>query len=242
MPAKPKTAVLNAREARFAAEYVIDCNATQAAIRAGYAPKAAGQQGYDLLKRPHIAAKIKELGAKQEQRLEVTADRIIQEIAKIAFSNPANYLVIDSDGTIRPDFSRMTRHDMAAISQIEFDVVKGKVKPVGRRRKNGRAGGKPPVETRLSLVSKIKTWDKGTALQLLGRSQGIFSDSPPPPPDPNKDVKRQTLIRVLIQNLEGKAAAVHVQVDEDGKSGKVITGSLAGSAKALADARRAQKR
>ena len=73
---------------RFIAEYLIDMNATQAAIRAGYSPKSAHVQGSRLLKNAVIADAIAEGLERLASKLEVTAERVLQERARLAFYNP----------------------------------------------------------------------------------------------------------------------------------------------------------
>ena len=66
----PNTKTLNDKQSRFVDEYLVDLNATQAAIRAGYSQKTAGSQGFDLLKKPEIAAEI-------EKRRQIIAENAI---------------------------------------------------------------------------------------------------------------------------------------------------------------------
>jgi phage terminase small subunit len=73
---------------RFCQEYVTDLNGEQAAIRAGYSPKTARFQASDLLTRPNVQEKLAELQAYRAKALEVTAERILAEWAKIAFTEP----------------------------------------------------------------------------------------------------------------------------------------------------------
>lgn len=76
-------AKLNDKQRRFAAEYLVDLNATQAAIRAGYAPNSAGVQAHDLLKNPNITALIAEGKQAQAARLEISADDVLSSIIRI---------------------------------------------------------------------------------------------------------------------------------------------------------------
>ncbi|HEV3143991.1 MAG TPA: terminase small subunit [Gemmataceae bacterium] len=78
---------LNPKQQRFVDEYVIDCNATQAAIRAGYSHNSAGSIGEENLKKPEIKKAIAEARAAQRQRTHITADRVLEEYAALAFSN-----------------------------------------------------------------------------------------------------------------------------------------------------------
>ena len=71
---------MNERQRRFVAEYLIDLNATQAAIRAGYSPKTAGAIGFEHLKKPEIGAAIREAQLQRAERTEVTQDYVISRL------------------------------------------------------------------------------------------------------------------------------------------------------------------
>jgi phage terminase small subunit len=77
---------LTAKQSRFIAEYLIDLNATQASIRAGYSPKTAGVIGYENLKKPQIAAVIAKAQAQLSERIEVTIETVVAELAKLGFA------------------------------------------------------------------------------------------------------------------------------------------------------------
>lgn len=92
------------KQAKFVAEYLVDGNATQAAIRAGYSPKTAYQSGAENLKKPQIAALLSEkqtvVAARQDERLaamELTKERVQREIARIAYFDPRK--MFRPDGT-----------------------------------------------------------------------------------------------------------------------------------------------
>lgn len=78
---------LNDKQKRFVAEYLIDLNATQAAIRAGYSEKTARQQASDLLSKPNIQAAISKAMESRSKRTEVNGDRILLELARIGLSD-----------------------------------------------------------------------------------------------------------------------------------------------------------
>ncbi|GAA6196680.1 terminase small subunit [Pseudophaeobacter arcticus] len=78
---------LTAKQERFVAEYLIDLNATQAAIRAGYSEKGANVQGSKLLANANIQAAIQEAQAKRSIRTKITQDRVLQELARIGFAD-----------------------------------------------------------------------------------------------------------------------------------------------------------
>ena len=78
---------LNPKQQRFVDEYLVDLNATQAAIRAGYSADTAGQIGHELLKKPEIQHGLAEARKRQQERTGITADRVIAEIALMAFAD-----------------------------------------------------------------------------------------------------------------------------------------------------------
>lgn len=133
----------------FIEEYLIDLNATQAAIRAGYSPETANEQGSRLLANVSIRAQIEQAMAERSRRTGVNADRIVIELAKIAFVNATD--VIDPESaTVREDAAP---EDTAAIQSV-------KVKTFGED----------------GLEREIKMADKLKALELLGKHLGMFKD------------------------------------------------------------------
>jgi phage terminase small subunit len=147
----------SAKQDRFVEEYLVDLNATQAAIRAGYSPKTAGIQGHDILKRPKVAEAIAKAFKKRSERTEITQDRVLKELARIGFSDLRR--VMTTGGNLKDPL--LWDDDVApAISSIE--VV---TKP-GPPNKDG--------EREVEHVAKIKTWDKVAALEKIGRHLGMF--------------------------------------------------------------------
>lgn len=163
---------LTDKQKRFCEEYLIDLNATQAAIRAGYSPKTAEQTASRLLRN----VKVQEYIAKRQKELsrstEITQERVIKELALIAFSNNADYAhvvekkmqveaggalvdVLDKDGnpvmyrTVEPVLTEeLTEEQKRALAVI----------------KKGRDG------------LEVKSCDKVKALELLVKHLGIFTD------------------------------------------------------------------
>ena len=82
---------LNERQRRFADEYPIDLNATQAAIRAGYSEKTAYSVGHRLLKNVEIQKCIQARLQDRAERTEITQDKVLKELAKIGFADAADY-------------------------------------------------------------------------------------------------------------------------------------------------------
>lgn len=137
----------------FVAAYLSNgFNATQAAIAAGYSPKAATQTGSDLLRRPDVV----ELLTKERKRLEdenrVTADRVVAGLAAIAFADPRDLMSWGPGGVVLKPSEELTP---AQAAQVES---------VGE------------VVTIAGSNIKVKRHDRVRALELLGKTLGLFVD------------------------------------------------------------------
>ena len=142
------------RQERFCQEYLIDLNATQAAIRAGYSVESAGSIGSELLKKPEIRARIDRAMAERSKRTGINADRVLLELGKIAFVNAIDVINMN-DATIKDDADR---DDTAAIASVKVKVI--------------------PGETGDGVEREIRLADKLKALELCGKHLGMFKDSP----------------------------------------------------------------
>lgn len=142
---------MTAKQKRFCEEYLIDLNATQAAIRAGYAPASAADSGSDNMQNREVSAYIKKQMAQRSRRTGVTADRVLEELAKVAFANATD--LIDDDGTIKDN---VAREDSAAIATIKVKTIRS------------RDGEEAVVEREVRMADKIK------ALELCGKHIGMF--------------------------------------------------------------------
>ena len=103
------------KQERFCREYLIDHNATQAAIRAGFSKKTANEQGSRLLANVNISKRLQQLTAPVFKKLEVTHERITEELAKIAFLDVSS--MYDKDGNLLRiiDMPEDTRRAVAGI-------------------------------------------------------------------------------------------------------------------------------
>ena len=145
-------AKLTEKQQRFVDEYLIDLNATQAAIRAGYSVKTAREQASQNLTKLNIQQAISEKMAERSKRTGVNQDRIVLELAKIAFVNAAD--VIDSDdATIK---AGATADDTAAIQSVKVKVI--------------------PTKEGEGVEREIRLNDKLKALDLLGKHLGMWND------------------------------------------------------------------
>lgn len=140
------------KQQRFVDEYLIDLNATQAAIRAGYSPDTAQQMGSENLSKPVIRNAIDKAIAERSRRTGINQDRVINEIAKVAFLNPAD--VIDlNEAAVRDDADR---DDTACIASVKVKTI--------------------PTDEGMISEREVKTYDKLKALELLGKHLGMFTD------------------------------------------------------------------
>ena len=153
---------LNSREQRFVAEYPVDLNATQAAIRAGYSAKTAKQQGSRLLTRVDVASALAGKQERLERRLEVTKERVINELARIAFADIRSVVQWRADGqTAFTPTDELSKDETAA---IEAFTVEKRVIP----QKNDT-----PIEV---TTYKVSMHSKIAALNALGKHLGLFTE------------------------------------------------------------------
>lgn len=82
---------LTLKQERFVEEYLVDLNATAAAIRAGYKETTAAQQGHNLLQKPAIELAVQAAQAARGKRTKITGDQVVSELAKIAFAKADDY-------------------------------------------------------------------------------------------------------------------------------------------------------
>lgn len=87
---------LTPKQGRFVAEYLVDLNATQAAIRAGFSEKTAAEQGHQLLQKTSVAEAIAVAMAERGQRTKVTADRTLLELERLAMVDVSEFASVKS--------------------------------------------------------------------------------------------------------------------------------------------------
>ena len=135
------------KQTRFVAEYLIDLNATQAAIRAGYSAKTADVQGPRLLGNVGVRAAIATGKATQLDQADLSAARTLEELRRVAYGNIKS--VFDEQGNLKPVHT-LTDGEAAMISSVEVII------------KNAEAG-----DGHTDRIHKIKCWDKVRALHDL---------------------------------------------------------------------------
>lgn len=140
---------LTAKQDRFCREYLADMNATQAAIRAGYSDKTAHSIGPRLLENVGVQKKVESLKAERAKNLDITAERVLIELARLAFGDPSEIVSVGKRGKVivKPteQLTEDQRRTIAAISETP----------------NGL---------------KIKFADKLRALELVGKHIGLFEE------------------------------------------------------------------
>ena len=147
---------LSPKRKAFVAEYLVDLNATQAAIRAGYSEKTARSQGQRLLTKADIQEAIQAAQAKRAERLEITADMLLQDAYKDATATLDKFMTVDEDGAARIDMRGCSRDDIAALTELTQDV-----EMIG-----DPDDGLPFLKTRLKLVDRAKARDQ--CIRMIG--------------------------------------------------------------------------
>lgn len=148
------------KQEQFVLEYLIDMNATQAAIRAGYSEKTASDIGRQLLRKTPVAEAVQAGLRAKAERAKMSADEVLEELAKIGRANMADYMRGGKNGDPFLDFSALNRDQAAALAEVTVeDFIDGR--------------GEDARDVRRV---KFKLHDKRAALVDLGRHLGLFKD------------------------------------------------------------------
>ena len=153
-PAPELLPPLSERHRRFVIEYAIDLNGRAAAIRAGYARGKAGSRASELIRRPEIAAAIRDEMKAREERTRLSGDRILLEAMRIAFADPARIAHWGPNGVELVDSGDLSPDDKAAVKWISV---------------GGRKG---------ATAQRFEMHDKLAALTLLARLTGMLTREP----------------------------------------------------------------
>ena len=157
MPKRPAGASpLNDRQTRFVEEYLVDLNATQAAIRAGYSVKAAGKIGHENLRKPEIASEVERRKAQQLDTADLSAVRILEELRRLATVDVRSFF--QSDGSLKP-MAEWTPEQGAAVSSMEVII------------KNAEAG-----DGITDRIHKFRLWDKPRSLEMLAKHFALLTE------------------------------------------------------------------
>ncbi|HFH4105324.1 terminase small subunit [Pseudomonas aeruginosa] len=148
---------LTKKQRLFVDEYLLDLNATQAAIRAGYSTRRATEIGYQLLQRPEVAQAIQAAMAERSKRTEVEADYVIRRLREIDEMDVLD--ILEDDGSFRSirDWPKAWRQFLSGIEIAELFEGRGDDRRIA------------------GVLRKVKWPDKLRNLELLSRHVGTES-------------------------------------------------------------------
>ena len=152
---------LTPKRMRFVDEWLIDFNGKQAAIRAGYSAKTAEAAAARLLRNVKVQAEISRRQKDLQRRTEVTQERVVMELARIAFADATDYAQVETRMIEKDDSTEVSYQTVALKNTAELS-------PEQRAAILGIKQGANGVE--------VKLHDKIKALELLGRHIGMFND------------------------------------------------------------------
>jgi phage terminase small subunit len=150
--------MITPKQQRFVDEYLVDLNATQAAIRAGYSKKTANEQGARLLANVSLKKLIADAMSKRSQATQITAERVLQELARVAFFDPRRLL--NADGSPKP-INELDDDTAAVLAGMD---VSEEYEGSGEDRRF------------VGYTKKVKVSDKVAALGLAMRHLGMLND------------------------------------------------------------------
>jgi phage terminase small subunit len=157
-----KATRLRPQHQKFVDAIVVDPtrNQTKAAIAAGYAVKGAHVRACELMAREDVRAAVNRRIDQASMRSQLTIERVQEEIARVAFSNPKR-LFDESTGELKP-LHELGDDDAAAIASIDNEEL---YEGTGKDRE------------RTGTVKKLKLWDKGRALELAAKHLGMVREA-----------------------------------------------------------------
>jgi phage terminase small subunit len=167
---------LSPKQERFVAEYLLDLNATQAAIRAGYSRDTARSIGSENLTKPDIAAAVEKAMAERSIRTEITADKVLRELARIGFSDirravkwhsQVNVATVDADADMEALAGEGALR-FAVANQVEL-VSSGEID-------DETAAAVAEISQSSTGALRIKMYDKRAALVDIGKHLGMFKE------------------------------------------------------------------
>lgn len=173
---------LTDKQKRFCEEYLVDLNATQAAIRAEYSEKTAKSIGAENLSKPYLQEEIQRLMKERSDRTEITADRVLEELAHIAFDDIKNYL---SFKTVKTKVGHEDGEDIIDYKTVvdlkDSDDIDTRNVAEIQQGKDGQF--------------KFKLYCKDNALVQLGKHLGMFEKD---------DKEEEKPIEVIIRRRDKK--------------------------------------
>lgn len=158
MAAKKKVKlVLTERQRRFVEEYAVDGNATQAAIRAGYAKNSAKQTASDLLTVPDVGLAIAANAKARSDRLGYDADQVMLDLIPLTDANLANFIIVDEDECHLANINDLASMDRDTVKQISSLKITERYDMIGN-----------PI-----ILTEIRLHDPVKAIALLGKHRAV---------------------------------------------------------------------
>lgn len=161
-------AKLTDKQKAFANEYLIDMNATQAAIRAGYSEKTANRIGSENLSKPVITEYLAEANKKRQHRTQITQDRVLLELAKIAFASGSDFAKVVTE----PRNEKVWNDDDQEFEDKETSIQTVRLKDTDTLPEDKRAAIAEISEGKFGIT--VKSYDKVKALELIGKHLGMW--------------------------------------------------------------------
>lgn len=171
---------LNGKQIRFVEEYIVDLNATQAAVRAGYSEKTAYSQGQRLLKNVEVQTAITQANEKRSERTQITADQVVHELARVGLGDVRK--LFTADGQLRPPHE-LDQDTAAMVASIEFSGAEGS-----------------------ETVKKVRLWDKTSALDKLMKHLGAYAPDKHDHMNSDGSLGRRSLHELTDEQLAAIAA------------------------------------
>lgn len=169
---------LTPKQRRFVEEYLVDLNATQAAIRAGYSRATARAIGHELLTKPNIAAAVAAGQDERSRRTEITADRVLKELAKIGFSDirkAVRWAAQPVDAAADAEEELEAQPHGGALKRSRLPLV-NVVELVASEEIDDDTAAAISEVSQTQAGLKIKLHDKRAALVDIGKHLGMFTD------------------------------------------------------------------
>lgn len=165
----PRADDLTDKELLFCHEYLVDLNQSAAYVRAGYKPGRTPTQtsarASELRAKPSIDALITELKARRVERTGITADRVVEELAKVGFASLRRFIRIDDDGQPQINLAKTPEDDLDALAEVKTETVLE------------REGSGDEATTNVIRKTSIKMHDKMKALHDLAEHTGVFREA-----------------------------------------------------------------
>ena len=192
-----KTKELTPKQQLFVNEYLVDLNATQAAIRAGFSEKTAREQGYRMFTNVHIQGAIQQGLKKKLSKPDNLSDRVISELTKIAMVDIKDYLKFDKDGVVLKNSDDV---DGTMINEVSSTTIENETEQGTNRRVN----------------LKFKLHDKQKALETLAKYLGLLKTDREDDSQSNVTNNINTIVFQVIKTPE--------QIEAEKRGGRVIEG------------------